>query len=113
MRTMRASVAVLIAFLIVPQWLAAQDRGRVRIVPQVGWLAPLNELGAVAPTGTAWYLHLGKSDPTLALGTTVEIRWPTSHVNLRVSGLAALQSDAPGFFNCYPGLACPAILLET
>ena len=93
MRITRASVVVLLAFLVVPQWVAAQNTGRVRIVPQVGVLAPLNELGAVAPAGTAWYLQLGKADPTLALGTTVEIWWPSSRVNLRVSGLAALQSE--------------------
>jgi hypothetical protein len=112
MRITRASLALFLVVMSSPASLSAQTGSRVRIVPHVGWSVPLNELGAVAPAGSAWYLRLGKMDATLALGTTVEVQWPSSRFNLRLAGAAALESEASGFFDCYPGLACPAVLLR-
>ena len=113
MRITRASLVLLLALFAVPQGLCAQNSGRVHVVPLVGWSLPLNELGAVEPTGSAWYLSLGKPDPTLALGASVEVHWPSSPFGVRVTGVTTLQAGAGGFFDCYPGLACPAVLLDT
>jgi len=112
MRITRASLAVLLSLTLFPTSVRAQEGRRFRFVPQVGWVLPQRELGAVAPAGAVRYLELGKTDPTPALGAAVEVPGPISALGLRVSGVALLPAGASGFFDCYPGLACPAVLLE-
>jgi hypothetical protein len=101
------------ALVLSPAPLFAQGSVHVEFIPQVGLYAPLNDAGAVAPTGTAWFLQLERMEPAMSFGAAVQLSWPSARLGTRFSGLATLESSAPGFFDCYPGLACPAVLLTS
>ncbi len=91
----------------------AQDGRRFELSPQFGVQVPMNPIGPAAPTETAWYLDLERPDAAPSFGVTASVTWPGRWVGARVSAGYTLPSDVHGIFNCYPGLACPSILLES
>lgn len=91
----------------------AQSPLRIEVVPRAAMYLPRNELGPAAPAGGAWFLHLERMDAAPAFEMEVRVLPAGSPLSLRLVGLATLPAEAPGFFNCYPGLACPAVLLES
>jgi len=90
-----------------------QSSVELELTPQAGYLIPLNALGAAAPTDEVWYLRLDRMRGTPTFGAVAQLSWPGAHAGVRVHGVYALESDVPGNFSCYPGLACPSVLLNT
>jgi hypothetical protein len=88
-------------------------QARFGVTPRVGWFAPLEEFGPAAPVNEAWFLELGRVESALSLGISADFAWPGDRLSTRVLGMITLPTEAEGFFNCYPGMACPSILLET
>jgi hypothetical protein len=88
----------------------AQGPGRFKLIPQAGRYAPLEDLGPVAPAAPTWFRRLERADPALAFGASAEPCSPGSRLRTRIAGLATLTANATGFFDCYPGVACPTIL---
>jgi len=106
-------VALVGAMLLAPGAARAQSPVRIDVVPRAAVFAPRNELGGVAQAGGPWYLRLGRADASPALELEASIRLPALPFSFRLVGLASLPADVSGIFDCYPGLACPAVLLES
>jgi hypothetical protein len=109
MRVAQLTVATL---LLLPGLLSAQAV-RLEFTPRVGYYAPLGDVGAAAPANGTWYLDLDRIKPTASLQLGLGVSRPGSPLSARVHGLMALESHADGRFECYPGLACPSILMNT
>jgi len=107
------NIALAGALLLAPGAARAQSPVRIDVVPRAAVYAPRNELGGVAQAGGPWYLRLGRADASPAFELEASIRLPALPFSLRLVGLASLPADVSGIFDCYPGLACPAILLES
>jgi hypothetical protein len=108
-----ANIVLVGALLLAPGAARAQSPVRIDVVPHAAVYAPRNELGGVAQAGGPWYLRLGRADAAPAFELEAGIRFPVLPFSLRLVGLASLPADVSGTFDCYPGLACPAILLES
>ncbi len=90
---------------------AAQEGVRVTVSPHVGVVAPQRDIGGAAPAEGAWFRQLGRVESAPSLGLAGELEWPASPVAVRATALHTAGASARGFFHCYPGLACPSILL--
>jgi len=109
----RMSKVVVAGVLLLAGWpAAAQSGARFEVAPRLGYLVPLEELGPVAPADGAWYLELQRPDPAPLVGGTARMIWPAAGLAAGVQGWYALASDVAGRFDCYPDIACPAVLLE-
>lgn len=109
MRRVVLVLTLLPLFLAVP----ASAQARFGVTPRVGWYAPLDRFGPAAPVNEVWFLELDRVESALSLEVSADFAWPSNRLSTRVLGLITLPTKAEGFFNCYPGMACPAILLET
>jgi hypothetical protein len=96
-----------------PASVAAQAPLRFEVVPRAGMLAPMREIGPAARAGGPWYLRLERADAAPAFEMEIRVSGPGSRLAARLVGLATLPADVSGFFDCYPGLACPAVLLPS
>jgi hypothetical protein len=108
-----ACAATAALLLLAPAAGAAQSGVRIELTPRVGYYAPQDRVGAVAPAGRIWYVELERIEPTASLEASARISWAGSPLSARVHGLVALPSDVSGRFTCYPGLACPEVLMLT
>lgn len=101
------------AFLPVPALVGGQTPARFEVVPRLGVYAPTREVGPAAHAAGPWYLRLERIDAAPAFELEGRVTWPGAHFATRLVGLATLPANVSGFFDCYPGLACPAILLPS
>lgn len=104
-------VITALAWSVFAAGVVAGQAPRFEVTARAGMLFPLNELGAVAPSGDAWHLRLARADATPTFEVAARAAWPGSFIGTRIVGSWAVPTDASGFFNCNPGFACPAVLL--
>ena len=104
---------VFAAFVFSPAPLVAQSAAGIEVIPHVGVYAPLRDFGPAAPATGPWFLQLEQMEPAVSLGASLQVNWPSTRLGTRITGLATLESTASGVFNCYPGLACPSVLLPS
>jgi len=104
---------IVTALLAAPAMARAQSPVRIDVIARAAAYVPGGRLGGVARAGGPWYVRLDRADAAPAFELQASIRLPAWPVSLRVVGLASLPADVDGIFDCYPGLACPAILLES
>lgn len=107
------SLIALAALPILPVESLAQTPDRFAIVTRAGVYAPTRDIGPAAPAGGPWYLRLEQADAAPAFELELSAKLPGDHFATRLVGLATLPADVSGFFDCYPGLACPAVLLPS
>lgn len=86
---------------------------RLEIIARAGLYAPTSAVGPAAPATGPWYLRLEQVEAAPVLEVEFRSTWPGSRFGLRLVGLVTGRADAAGVFDCYPGLACPAVLLES
>jgi hypothetical protein len=98
--------------LTLPAYAEAQGV-RIDLAPSAGMIRPLDAPGAVTAIDQAWYLQLERADAAPWFGATVEARVNDGPLAARVTALAALPAATRATFNCRPGLACPAVLVES
>ena len=113
MGTSRLAISALLGLLLPPAPGASQAVGDWNIIPQAGFFLSPGDIGPVAQVSVARYLDVREVDPKASFGVLVERTLPGEGLALFVRGLYALPTDAIGAFNCLPGLACPALLLES
>ncbi len=113
MTTKRTFLLVALTAWLIPQSTTSQIAPRVAFVPVAGWYAPQRAVGPAAPAASTWYLRLDRIEPTPFAGASLEITWPTSRIGARLIGFATIPSGASGIFDCYPGMACPAVFLAS
>lgn len=105
--------AVMAGLALAVQAAGALSQGlRVEVSPEVGWYAALEELGNTAPTVGVWYLRLGKMEPAASLGGGIRLSSPSSPFSGRVSGFTTVNAKADANLDCYPGIACPAVIID-
>lgn len=107
-----AILACFSAMLFLPARAPAQGV-HIDVAPRFVAYVPTSDLDGVAPAGDPWYLKLGQADAAGALEVESRLLWPSGRFAFRVFGLATLPADVSGIFDCYPGLACPAVLLRS
>lgn len=112
MRAVSRSLVVALAALT-PAVPASAQRLRIDIAPSAGVIRPLDAAGAVTSVEQAWYLDLERADAAPFIGVTADVGRPRGWFGVRVTAHAALPATAHASFRCRPGLACPAVLLES
>ena len=91
---------------------AAQQAG-FELTARAGVLFAGGTRGPVAPAAPGWLLELAAADATPAVELAATLPIPSRSFSVRVLGMATRSATAEGRFTCYPGLACPALLMET
>lgn len=89
----------------------AQSPVHFEVTPHFGVYSPLNAMGAAAVANSAWYIRLDRMDAAPMFELSAEVGWPSRTVSTRARGMVTLPAEATGMFECYPGLACPSVLL--
>jgi hypothetical protein len=110
---MRVLTRILIALATLsPATLAAQ-RARLDVIPGAGFHSPREALGAAALIGTGWFATFGEAQSSASFGATAEVTRPGHALGARLSGFVTLPGASHASFNCRPGLACPAVIVES